>query len=97
MSVRGEEDGAVGGAYGARCGPQDGVAQRWALEQVVRVVVVVVVGRRGCGCRPQGQRVGGCRRCHGCRHRQGTGQETGAQSFGEILREGQRGLGWQRE
>ena len=89
VSVRGEEDGAVGGADGAGRRPQDGVAQRRALEEVV-VVVGVWVGRGA--CRPESQVVGGGRRRHGRRHCQRAGQETGTQSFGEILREGQRRL-----
>lgn len=32
LSVRGEEDRPMSGADGSRCGSQDGVAERWALQ-----------------------------------------------------------------
>lgn len=46
VSVRREEDWPVGGANGPGGRSQDGVAERWALKEVM-VVVVVWMGRGG--------------------------------------------------
>lgn len=85
VSVRREEDGPVRGADRTRCRSQDGVAEGRALQEVV-----MRVGRGGGRTQRQWVGGGGGRHCGG--HRQGVGQEAGAQSFGEILGEGQRGL-----
>jgi len=39
VSVGREEDWPMGGANGPRGGSQDGVAERWALQEVMRVWV----------------------------------------------------------
>lgn len=86
VSVRREEDWPMGGADGPRGGSQDGVAEWWALQEVV------VVGVRARGSCTESQRVRGCSRGHSCGNGQRVGQQPRTQSFGEILREGQRRL-----
>lgn len=83
-SVRREEDWPVGGADGPWGGSQDGVAERWALQEVMWVRC-----RSSC---TESQRVRGCCRSHCCGNSQWVGQEPCTQSFGEILGEGQRRL-----
>lgn len=85
VSVRREEDWPVSGADGPRGRSQDCVAERRALQNVMRWMV--------CGSsRAESQWVWGCSGGHCCRKRQRVGQQPGTQSFGEILGEGQRRL-----